>query len=130
MIEDNNNDTQDDKLETSDNSHNTEAQNEQVIGKVEDEKEIIVNTKSNRVPLLPSLISSIVDQIITVVISVVILFIADFIMQFAGYYIAGLLQMFLILYVICNVIYIGVFEGSKLSATPGKLLLKSKVVTK
>ncbi len=88
------------------------------------------NAKSNRVPLIPSIISSLVDQVVTAAIAEIVLLIVNFLMQFAGYYISGKLQMFLILYVICNIIYIAVFEASKLSATPGKLLLKSKVVTK
>ncbi|WP_051624233.1 RDD family protein [Clostridium akagii] len=85
---------------------------------------------NERVTFLPSLISSIVDQALIAAIAGVVLFIANFIMQFAGYYIAEKLQMFIILYVICNIIYISVFEASRLSATPGKVLLKSKVVAK
>ena len=86
------------------------------------------NTKANRVPLIPSLISSIVDQIITAAIAGIVLVIFNFIILIADYQVSGMLQMYLILYVLCNIIYIGVFESSKLSATPGKLLLKSKVV--
>lgn len=88
------------------------------------------NTKLNRVPLIPSLISSIVDQIIIAAIAGIALAIFNLIMLIAQYYVSGMLQMFLIFYVLSNIIYIGVFEASKLSATPGKLLLKSKVVTK
>lgn len=85
---------------------------------------------SKRVPFPAALIANVVDQIIIAVISIVVVFVLNFIMQFAGYYVAQKLQMFLIIYIICNILYTALFESSKSFATPGKKLFKAQVTSK
>jgi uncharacterized RDD family membrane protein YckC len=88
------------------------------------------DSSSKRVPLPVALIANIVDQIIIAVIAIVMVYVVDFIMQFAGYYISEKLQMFLIFYIVCNLIYTPLFESSKKLGTPGKMLFKAKVTSK
>lgn len=74
-----------------------------------------------------SFVSIIIDQAISLGISVVALFIIDAIMRAFGFYIENKEGMFIIFFVIVNVIYNTVMHGSKSSSTFGEKVAHLKV---
>lgn len=86
------------------------------------------STKINKVKFVNSFISAIIDGAIVAIVAMFILFFGDFIMNFLGYKIGDKVGMFAILYIIVNVLYMSIFEASKKSATPGKIVSNIIVV--
>lgn len=86
------------------------------------------NEQKNRVKFIDSFIGVIIDEAIVAIITVFILFFSDFIMNFAGYTIGDKVGMFAILYIIVNIFYISIFESSRKSATPGKIVSNIVVI--
>ena len=74
---------------------------------------------------LKKILSAIVDQIISIAISLILLIVIDFILRIFGLYIAEREPMFLIMYIIVNILYAPICTSIKLKDTIGrKIILK------
>lgn len=69
------------------------------------------------------ILAGIADQIISVGLSLIILVAFDFIIKFAGYYVADRVQMFIVLYIIVNILYTPICDATKLKTTIGKRII-------
>lgn len=70
------------------------------------------------------LISSIVDQCIVVACSLILILIMDGILRLAGYYIDERVPIFFILYVLANIIYPTIMQGTRFKTTFGNKLFR------
>lgn len=68
----------------------------------------------------------VVDQIVSLVAALVILFVFNLIIKIFGYYVAEKEPMFLIMYVIVNIIYSPICNKLKLKQTVGRKILLNK----
>lgn len=86
----------------------------------EDENEII----ENKPGFLKNVLSGIIDQILAIAISLLLLVAFDAIIKLIGFYVAEREPMFLIMYIITNVLYRPILKASKLKETIGGKLIK------
>lgn len=86
----------------------------------EDEKEEI----KKKPGFLKKLLSGIIDQILSIAISLLVLVLFDAIIKLFGFQVADREPMFLIMYIITNVLYRPILEASKLKETIGGKLIK------
>lgn len=111
---------------------NKELNNEEVIkdNKLEENpiEEMLaideIHEDSKFMKFLKKLLSSVADQIITIGLSLVGIVLFDFILKLFGLYIAERQPMFLIIYVIVNILYSPICESTKLNKTIGKKVIK------
>ncbi|MGG7142306.1 hypothetical protein ACQPVP_02430 [Clostridium nigeriense] len=77
------------------------------------------------IKFLKKLLAGIIDQIISIAISLLLLIVFDLILKVIGLYIAEREPMFLIMYIIVNILYIPICTSTKLKETIGrKIILK------
>lgn len=86
----------------------------------ENENEII----ENKPGFLKNVLSGIIDQILAIAISLLLLVAFDAIIKMIGFYVAEREPMFLIMYIITNVLYRPILKASKLKETIGGKLIK------
>lgn len=95
-----------------------------VEGFEDENEEGKVEEKSGFLGFLKRLLSGIVDQILAIAISLLLLVLFDAIIKLIGYQVAEREPMFLIMYIITNVLYSPILEASKLKETIGRKLIK------
>lgn len=90
---------------------------------IEDTKEEIkVESKG----LVNELLAGVLDQIVVALVALVTLLVFNLVLKIFGYYIAEKQPMFLIIYVIINIIYAPVCKKFKIKETLGKKVLLNK----
>ena len=82
-----------------------------------------VQEDSKIVKFLKRILASVADQIIAVALSLVSIILFDLILRLFGLYIADRQPMFLIIYVIVNILYSPICESTKLGKTIGKKVI-------
>ncbi|AGK97107.1 hypothetical protein [Clostridium pasteurianum] len=93
----------------------------------ETKEEIKVEKETNSVSGKDSFISIVIDQAISLGISAAVLFIADLILRLFGLYIQDKEGMFIILFVVVNIIYNTIMHKAKASSTFGEKLAHLKI---
>jgi hypothetical protein len=73
---------------------------------------------------LKRFLSGIIDQILSIAISLLLLVIFDAIIKLIGFQVSDRESMFLIMYIITNVLYRPILETTKLKETIGRKLIK------
>lgn len=105
-----------------------EKEVEQIISKEEIESiesEEVVKVDGKFIHLLKGILSGVIDQIIAVGLALIIFLIFDLILGLLGYKIAMRDEMFLIIYIISNVLYYPISQDILSGKTVGK-----KVITR
>ena len=82
-----------------------------------------VQEDSKTIKFLKRILASVADQIIAVALSLVSIILFDLILRLFGLYIADRQPMFLIIYVIVNILYSPICESTKLNKTIGKRVI-------
>lgn len=96
-----------------------EAVDEEEIQKDESKEDI------KDIKFVERILATIIDQIISLSVALVLLIVFDFTLKLLGFYIAERQPMFLIVYIIVNIIYAPICESTRLKKTIGrKLVLK------
>jgi uncharacterized ion transporter superfamily protein YfcC len=96
-----------------------EAVDEEEIQKDESKEDI------KDIKFVERILATIIDQIISLSVALVLLIVFDFTLKLLGFYIAERQPMFLIVYIIVNIIYAPICESTGLKKTIGrKLVLK------
>lgn len=95
---------------------------DKIIEAVEDDEIQVSEEKedSRAVKFIKRILATTVDQIISIAIALVLLIVFDVILKLIGFYIAERKPMFLIVYVIVNIIYTPICESTRLEKTIGK----------
>lgn len=97
---------------------------EEKRGLVEGFEDAKVEKKSGFLGFLKRLLSGIIDQILSIAISLVLLVIFDAIIKLIGFQVSDRESMFLIMYIVTNVLYRPILETTKLKETIGRKLIK------
>lgn len=108
-----------------------ELVNNEVINNEELNKDIEVTEEDNAineevkedgkaVKFIKRLLAATIDQIVAIAFALLLLLIFDFLLKFVGFYIAQRQPMFLVIYVITNILYSTICESTKLGRTIGK----------
>ena len=102
--------------------NNEEATNEameeiKVIETVEETKK---EEDSKALKFLKRILAGVVDQIISIAVALLLLIVTDLLLKLFGFYIAEREPMFLIMYVIVNIIYGPICVSTKLKDTIGR----------
>ena len=101
---------------------NEELNNEEAVNEAVEER---VKKDSKVVKFLKKVLAGIIDQIIGIALALVLLIVLDFLLKLCGFQIAQREPMFLIVYVIVNIIYGPICTSTKLKDTIGrKTMLK------
>lgn len=113
---------------------NNELNNEEVIKEAIEEnkliEDVIEKTKiqeedSKVLRFFKRILAGVIDQIISIALALLLLIVTDLVLKLFGFYIASREPMFLIMYVIVNVIYGPICASTKLRDTIGrKTMLK------
>ena len=82
-----------------------------------------VQEDSKTIKFLKRILASVADQIIAVALSLISIVLFDLILRLFGLYIADRQPMFLIIYVIVNILYSPICESTKLGKTIGKKVI-------
>ena len=82
-----------------------------------------VQEDSKTIKFLKRILASVADQIIAVALSLVSIILFDLILRLFGLYIADRQPIFLIIYVIVNILYSPICESTKLGKTIGKKVI-------
>ncbi|MBU5454475.1 RDD family protein [Caproiciproducens sp. MSJ-32] len=93
-----------------------ENSNEEIL------KEANVKKEGKFIKLLKRIFTAIIDQVISIALALLILIVFDFLIGLAGYYVSDRESMFLLLYIIINVLYRPVLISTKLEKTIGEKL--------
>lgn len=133
---------EDNKLEKEENLvEEVKAENKEVVENTEDEieeetkvlvedfedeskDEIEEETIEKKPGFLKKILSGIIDQILSIAISLLALVLFDAIIKLFGFQVSDREPMFLIMYIITNVLYRPILEASKLKETIGGKLIK------
>ena len=88
-----------------------------------EEEKVIQDSKV--INFLKKILSGVIDQIISIALSLLLIIVLDLLLKLFGLYIAQREPMFLIMYVIVNIIYGPICASTKLKDTIGrKIMLK------
>ncbi|WP_195262680.1 MULTISPECIES: RDD family protein [unclassified Clostridium] len=98
--------------------NNEEVNNEEVNNEEVNNEEVKEDGKA--VKFIKRLLAATIDQIVAIALALLLLLVFDFLLKFAGFYIAQRQPMFLIIYVITNILYSTICESTKLGRTIGK----------
>ena len=82
-----------------------------------------VQEDSKTIKFLKRILASVADQIIAIALSLASIVLFDLILRLFGLYIADRQPMFLIIYVIVNILYSPICESTKLGKTIGKKVI-------
>ena len=103
--------------ETVDTNDVEQTSNEEIL-KIEE-----VHEDSSKVKFLKKILVSAMDQIIAIALSLVIIVLFDLIIKLFGFYVAQRQPIFLIIYVIVNILYSPICTSTKLNGTIGKKVI-------
>ena len=119
----------DNKEEIVDNEdiNNNENKDDKIVGTIEEDNSIGENDSDKEikedgkaVKFIKRLLAATIDQIVVIAIALLLLLVFDFILKLIGFYIAERQPMFLIIYVITNILYSTICESTNLGRTIGK----------
>lgn len=119
----------DNKEEIVDNEdiNNNENKDDKIVGGIEEDNSIEENDTDKEikedgkaVKFIKRLLAATIDQIVVIAIALLLLLVFDFILKLIGFYIAERQPMFLIIYVITNILYSTICESTNLGRTIGK----------
>lgn len=119
----------DNKEEIVDNEdiNNNENKDDKIVGGIEEDNSIEENDTDKEikedgkaVKFIKRLLAATIDQIVVIAIALLLLLVFDFILKLIGFYIAERQPMFLIVYVITNILYSTICESTNLGRTIGK----------
>ncbi|WP_300386482.1 hypothetical protein [Clostridium sp.] len=116
-------------LEKEENKEILEKKEIVIDEKIDEEKKgLLEGFEDEKVEVKPGflkkLLSGIIDQILSIAGSLLLLVLFDAIIRLIGYQVADREPMFLIMYIITNVVYRPILESTKLKETIGKKLIK------
>ena len=105
--------------------NNDEVNNEELNKDIEvTEEDNAINGEvkedGKAVKFIKRLLAATIDQIVAIAFALLLLLIFDFLLKFVGFYIAQRQPMFLVIYVITNILYMTICESTKLGRTIGK----------
>lgn len=105
--------------------NNDEVNNEELNKDIEvTEEDNAINEEvkedGKAVKFIKRLLAATIDQIVAIAFALLLLLIFDFLLKFVGFYIAQRQPMFLVIYVITNILYSTICESTKLGRTIGK----------
>lgn len=105
--------------------NNDEVNNEELNKDIEvTEEDNAINGEvkedGKAVKFIKRLLAATIDQIVAIAFALLLLLIFDFLLKFVGFYIAQRQPMFLVIYVITNILYSTICESTKLGRTIGK----------
>ncbi|MBS6500816.1 MAG: RDD family protein [Clostridium sp.] len=105
--------------------NNDEVNNEELnkyIEVTEEDNAINEEVKEDgkAVKFIKRLLAATIDQIVAIAFALLLLLVFDFLLKFVGFYIAQRQPMFLVIYVITNILYSTICESTKLGRTIGK----------
>lgn len=87
-------------------------------------RKAIVNGEEPAKGFFSRLLSGVIDQCVVVGSSLIAMLIMDGILRLAGYYIADRIPVFFILYVVANIVYPTILQGTRLRSTLGNRLFR------
>ena len=110
---------------------NKELNNEEVINEAIEEnksiEEIIEEAEkkedSKVLRFFKKILAGVIDQIISITLALLLLIVTDLLLKLFGLYIAQREPMFLIMYVIVNIIYGAICTSTKLNDTIGRMTM-------
>jgi uncharacterized RDD family membrane protein YckC len=85
-------------------------------------EEVSKNKEGRFIKFLKRVLGGIIEQVITIALSLILLVVFKFFIELMGYYITQRQQIFLLIYIIVNVLYRPILESTKLGDTIGKKL--------
>lgn len=92
-----------------------------------EEKDVLVeDMEEEKKGVVRELLAGVVDQIVVMASSLVVLLVFNLILKIFGYYVVEKQPMFLIIYVIINIIYAPICKQFKLRETVGRKVLLNK----
>ncbi|GAA0109999.1 RDD family protein [Clostridium tertium] len=105
--------------------NNDEVNNEELNKDIEvTEEDNAINGEvkedGKAVKFIKRLLAATIDQIVAIAFALLLLLVFDFLLKFVGFYIAQRQPMFLVIYVITNILYSTICESTKLGRTIGK----------
>lgn len=105
--------------------NNDEVNNEELNKDIEvTEEDNAINGEvkedGKAVKFIKRLLAATIDQIVAIAFALLLLLIFDFLLKFVGFYIAQRQPMFLVIYVITNILYSTICESTKIGRTIGK----------
>lgn len=105
--------------------NNDEVNNEELNKDIEvTEEDNAINEEvkedGKAVKFIKRLLAATIDQIVAIAFALLLLLVFDFLLKFVGFYIAQRQAMFLVIYVITNILYSTICESTKLGRTIGK----------
>ncbi|MGL4762004.1 MAG: hypothetical protein ACRC6T_10800 [Sarcina sp.] len=109
---------------------NNNQENKEIETIVETDKEIKVENGKNKFSEKPvkgffsRLMTGVIDQCIVIGSSLIALLIIDGVVKLLGYYIVERVPLFFILYVVANIIYPLIMQGTRFRATFGNRLFR------
>ncbi|WP_291648787.1 RDD family protein [Clostridium sp.] len=106
-------------LEDNNTNENYDNKDSKVIEEYNDINEE-VKEDGKSVKFIKRLLAATIDQIVAIALALLLLLVFDLILRFVGLYIAERQPMFLIIYVITNILYSTICESTKLGRTIGK----------
>ncbi|GAA0777588.1 hypothetical protein GCM10008908_32950 [Clostridium subterminale] len=110
-------------VETQENMEAT-LENAEELEKIEEVEESSNEEIKNKSGFLAKLGASIIDQGISLLASFVLLYLFNLILMPFGYKVGDKVSVFLVIYVIVNILYGIIMEATKLKRTIGKAILK------
>lgn len=87
-------------------------------------EEIIVDEKNPTKGFFSRLMSGVVDQCAVIICSLAALLIMDGVLRLMGYYVDERIPVFFIIYILANIIYPTIMQGTKLRMTLGNRLFR------
>lgn len=87
-------------------------------------EEIIVDEKNTTKGFFSRLMSGVVDQCAVIICSLAALLIMDGVLRLMGYYVDERIPVFFIIYILANIIYPTIMQGTKLRMTLGNRLFR------
>lgn len=87
------------------------------------ESEIVKDKDGKIAKFIKRVLATTIDQIISLTLALGLLLLFDGILKLVGFYIASRQPMFLIMYVIANILYTPICESTKLKGTIGKKII-------
>ena len=101
--------------------------NEEIVNEAMEEIEVIETVEetkkeedSKALKFFKRILAGVIDQIISIAVALLLLIVTDLVLKLFGFYIASREPMFLIMYVIVNIIYGPICASTKLRDTIGK----------
>lgn len=101
--------------------------NEETVNEAMEEIEVIETVEetkkeedSKALKFFKRILAGVIDQIISIAVALLLLIVTDLVLKLFGFYIASREPMFLIMYVIVNIIYGPICASTKLRDTIGK----------